>query len=361
MHPAPRRLPAIAWAAALLAALAVVAVTAPSAMGAGDPARRALARGDAYVSPTTLGPASLAARHELAVAAKELAADSRPVKLAIVRGPAGSRSMLAYARRLVHDLGYDGTLVVTAPGRPVGVAGPLPQAEITRRLRKARVGRIANPVDRVVAAARVGAAVRPRPEQKGTRAVLVLLALAGLGGVWAVALGMRREGRRQRDELLERRAAMRVRLDALRARAVALARRDDLPPEARARVDAALGAYAEAVSGLQEVRRREALQEPERRLRDGLDAVAEAAAAVGEAQPADDPFAGLCGVDPAHGPATAQAPTAGHPEPVPVCGGCREAVDRGDLPAPRLIPVRGRPVPFTAAAAEVPEASTGGR
>jgi hypothetical protein len=348
--------PALA-AAALVLVMALAAAAAPPARAA-DPAEPALAAGDAYVSPRVLGEAGPAAVRELREAAAELAADGRPVKLAIVAGPVGSPSMPAYARRLAGALAYEGTLVVTAPGRPVAAAGPRPPDETARLLRAARADDLVNPVERLVAAAR-----RVAPQAvpgSGTREVLILLGLAGLGGAWAIAWGLRREGRHRHEQMLEARAAMRVRLDALRSRATALALRPDLPAGARAHVEAALGAYAEAIPALQQARRSEDVAALEDRVRAGLEAVAEAGSAVGEPQPPDAPFAGLCAVDPAHGPATGEGAVADGAGPLPLCEACREASERGDPPRRRLVPRGGRAVPFSEVEAPAPAIRPGG-
>jgi hypothetical protein len=228
----------------------------------------------------------------------------------------------------------------------VVAVGPLPPATITRRLRAARVGRIANPVDRVLAAAPLAAPPAP-DEGNGIREVLTLIGLAVLGGAWATAWGVRRQSRHAHERLAERRAVMSVCLDALRARATSLARRSELPEPARARTLAALGAYADSISKLREASRAEEVDALVPRLRAGLDEIAAAAEAVGEELPADDPFAGLCGVDPAHGPATHVAATADRADAIPVCASCRAAADDGRPLARRLVPVGGRPVPFS--------------
>jgi hypothetical protein len=61
----------------------------------------------------------------------------------------------------------------------------------------------------------------------------------------------------------------------------------------------------------------------------------------------DDPFAGLCAADPAHGPPDGEGPLAPGGADVPLCARCLELVRRGE-PAPlRMVPADGRPVPFT--------------
>jgi hypothetical protein len=58
--------------------------------------------------------------------------------------------------------------------------------------------------------------------------------------------------------------------------------------------------------------------------------------------PADDPFAGLCWVDPAHGEASALPPGAGGP----TCAECAAVTAHGVTPERRQITRSGRPVPF---------------
>ncbi len=334
-----------AAAAAALAALALAA-GAPAARAA-DPAAEALRDGDVYASPRALGPAAPAAEAELQAAADRLGAGEQPVKLAVVAGPAGAPSMRVYARRLAEAVaGEDDTVVVTAPRRPAVAVGPRPPAETTRRFRAARVGAVDDPVDRVVRAAEL-AVIEPADEGSGTRAVLILLGLAALGAAWAVAWGARREARVERERMLEARAAAAVRLDAASARAAALQERPDLPPAARAEVERAAAARDAAADDLQRARSVADVDAVAPRVREALDDLARAAAAVGQDQPADDPFAGLCAADPAHGPAVAEAALEGAGEPARVCAACAERAEAGDPPRPRLVPVGGRPVPFT--------------
>ncbi|MGI9538994.1 MAG: hypothetical protein ACR2N6_02460, partial [Miltoncostaeaceae bacterium] len=208
-----------------LFALALLAMLAGAGVAqAADPAVVALEDRDAYVSPRALGPASAAAEAELAAAAAELAERRQPAKLAIVLGPTGSPGMQTYARRLRRQLGYDGTLVVTAPGRGVVAEGPLPRKTIAGRLRRTRANAESNPTERVVLAARTSVPPPLDEDEGGTQAVIALLGLAVLGGGWAVAWGMRRESRDRRRAIGDARAVMQVCLDALRARAIALSK-----------------------------------------------------------------------------------------------------------------------------------------
>ena len=128
-------------------------------------------------------------------------------------------------------------------------------------------------------------------------------------------------------------------VDALRARATARMRRDDLPPPAREGVGRALGTYADAVTSLQEMRAVSQVDGLAPAVHEGMDEIARAAGAVGEDMPSEDPFAGLCALDPAHGPRL---------DPAPLCERCDEAAGRGEPPLPRMLAVGGRPVPFDA-------------
>lgn len=329
-------------AALLASTLAAIAVTAPAAVGAAaDPAAEALAVRDAYVSPRVLGPAAAEEQHELAVVAARMDADGRPVKLAVVLGPVGAPSLRVYVRRLAGDLAFGGTLVVTTPSGAVAATGPRTAADITRDLRAARVAAVPDPVERLARAADAAAPPPVDPTEVGARTILMLLGVGLLGGLWALAVGSGRGERRTRREVAEARARVRICLDALRARATALMRRDDLPAPARESVGRALNTYAEAVTSLQEMRGVRQVDALAPEVHAGMDEIARAAESVGESMPSDDPFAGLCAVDPAHGPS---APGTA------MCEACDEAIGRGEPPLPRMLAVDGRPVPFDAVA-----------
>ena len=107
----------------------------------------------------------------------------------------------------------------------------------------------------------------------------------------------------------------------------------------------ALGVYADAISSLPEMRRLEEVSAFTPRIRAALDDIAATAADVtGEPRPAD-PFAGLCGIDPAHGLAVT-APGRRRPA---LCEACRAAAERGESLAPRMLFEDGEAVPFDAA------------
>ncbi len=271
----------------------------------------------------------------------------RPVKLAVVAGPVGSPSLGVYVRRLYGALRFGGTLVITARGRALATAGPRSTAAMTRSLRAARAGRVADPVARLARAADAAAPPAPNPAEEGRTALVGLLVLAVLGGAWAAAIGVGHQGRRGRRETTEARGRARVCADALRAHTMALARRSDLTPEARAHVERALGVYAEAVSSLPEMRSSEDVTAFAPRIRTALDEIASTTAAMTGEPVRDDPFAGLCGIDPAHGPAVV-APAGGRP----LCEGCRDAVAGGQTLTPRMLFEGGEAVPFDEATYE---------
>jgi len=331
--------------AAVLAAL-VLLVAAPAAVGA-DPAQVALRARDAYASPIALGEDSAAAEERLAQTARALRAKGHSVKLAIVAGPVGSPSLRVYAQRLRHALRTPGTVVVTAPGRPVVAVGPRPPADITLDLRRARVGSIADPVERVIRAAEraVGAPPAEGGDDSGTRGLTAILALAVAGGAWAAAWGLRRETRRAAAELAAERARVRLELDVLRARARELASRPEPPPAARAALDRALTCYSDALVQLERSRRPEDVRRALPQLGRGIAAVAEAAQALGEPFDPADPYRGLCAVDPGHGAATGSVLAAGESEPVPACARCVEEAAAGRPPTRRVVPVEGHDVP----------------
>ncbi len=328
--------------AVIVAALGLLGAQAATAQDA--PAIAALTEGDAYVSPRALGPASGQAEAALAQAAAELNGEGRDVKLAIVPGPVGSPSMRAYTRRLRRDLGYSGTLAVTAPGRPTVAVGPLPPATITTRLRSPLVVDQPDPVPRVIAA---GELATPEPEESGaTREILLLLGLGVLGAAWAVAWGLRRERRGARAELAEMRGWGVVCLDAIDARTSELRGHAQVTPRIAAHLEASRSESASARAAVLGADRMSAVEGALPGVRRAFDELELAAADLGEPIDIDDPFDGLCAVDPAHGVATEPATLKGHATEEMVCSTCAEARRRGGELEQRMIPVRGRPVPF---------------
>jgi hypothetical protein len=340
--------------AALLAALGAACAAPPVAGAAGDPALEALRGRDAFASPRALGAAAAQAEARLAETAASLRAKDHPVKLAVVLGPSGAPSMRAYVRRMRRALDFRGTLVATAPGRAVVAIGPRPPAEITRDLRSGAVGRIADPVDRVVRAAELAVGTEAgNGSGSATRGLTALLALAVAGGAWAAAWGLRREKRRSGSALAAERARVRVELDALRARARDLASRPHPPPGAREELDRALASYSEGLVQLERSRRAEDARRAIVPLGDGLASLRRAAEALGEPLDPDRPYDGLCAVDPGHGPATTTVVPADEEDPVPACAHCVEEAVAGRPPHRRVVPFGGHDVPFD----EAPRAS----
>jgi hypothetical protein len=335
----------------LLAALLIVATVAGAARAA-DPARVALQHQDAYVSPIVMRGQTATARATLAKAARRLRGKGRPVKLAIVAGPAGARTMLTYARRLRVALDFDGTLVVTAPRRTVVAVGPLPPATVTRALRSVHANRVMNPVQRVIRAAEVATPEPALGTSAWIKGLAALIGLAALGGAWAAAWGIRRERRHARNALADARALMLVRLDALRARTLALGARPGLSEAARVHLRAALSAHADAMLESERATTPAEVRRARERLAEGLAETAAAARMLGERVDPDAPYAGLCEIDPAHGPATARATARGADAPLACCDACAAAAERGDAPSRRMVSVAGRPVPFDEAPAD---------
>lgn len=329
---------------ALTAALWMFSVV--TGLGALDPALDALRSGSAYVSPVVAGAGAADATARLDALASELNRGGRPVKIAVVPGPVGSPSMSAYAARMKRALGFGGLVVAVAPGRTTGAVGARTRAAITRDLRAARVGTIADPVDRAEAAARAAAGPLLAPANgDGTRAVLALLGLTLIGGTWAAALGVRRTRSRQRELLDNRSALARVRLDAVAARLDALAGRERLGARADDRLDAATRIARRAQGELDQARSADDVPAAEALVNESLRLLMDAEREAG-VPTSDDPFAGLCLVDPAHGPATTTGVLDDSGEALRICAACSTHVVEGSPPTRRMIPVNGVAVPF---------------
>jgi hypothetical protein len=173
------------------------------------------------------------------------------------------------------------------------------------------------------------------------REVGALLGLAALGGTWAVAWANRRAQLPQRTAMLDARTQVQVRLDALRARTAALARRD-LPDEARRLVDDVVEQQVLIDAVLSRAASVEDVTDVDAEIEDAFISIDQAAALIGDYMPADAPFAGLCTIDPAHGPATG----VGHIGAPATCQGCEAAARRGERLDRRQVTRTGRPVPF---------------
>lgn len=325
--------------AAVALALAPAARTAPPDDAA---ALAALSERDVYASAAALGDFAPVVEERLAAQVANLEGRGHSVKLAVVGGLRGE-DPFAYARRLRERLGFDGTLLVTTASGPVGAAGERSEDSLRGGFVAERVDAVSGPTQRLIEASEL--AVPPPPRNGGTwRELLVLVGLTLLGGAWAIAWGLRREQRRTRAEAAERRAMLKVGLDALAARADALVAAPGLSGPAG---DLVARARTEHTAGMRVVQARgEDITPGVEALHRGLGLLAEAADDAGAPFAAGAPFDGLCAADPAHGPAEGVAPLADLPARVPVCAACRTLAEAGTPPARRLVPVGGRPVPF---------------
>ena len=250
---------ALRQAAVLAGALAAISVGAHASAAVNDPARGALRGADVFVSPRLALTPDAAVK--LAASAANLADEERPVKFALVTGPVGAPTMLAYARRLRRELHYGGTVVVVAPSRRVGVAGPGDPAVLTQALRTAAVGTIPDPVARAIAAANAAAPTPPSGTGPRTRGLLGLLGLALVGGLWAVAIGVRRTHALERRRLSEARAAVAERLNTLERQIDDVAARSDLDSAGRDAVEAARRDCVAARASLAQALSLEAIQD----------------------------------------------------------------------------------------------------
>jgi hypothetical protein len=327
------------WALALLPCGAMAAVVPLDAK-----VTAALRARDAYASPSVLGAAAPKVEEQLAAHAAELAGQGQPVKLALVPR-FGRENPFAYAERLRENIDWDGTLVVATLSGPTGAAGPRARESMAAAFLAQRIDAIKSPARRLILASDVAVPPPPRGDS-GIRGLFVMLGLVLVGGAWAIGWGVRREQRRTRAGFGEAREALRVSLDALRARATAFGSRQGLSVEARSLVDGALSDYRGADAGLTRAVAQPDLDVCLVDLRRGLAQLERAGTLIGEPQPMSDPFAGLCSADPAHGPAIAAARLSDRDVLVPVCGLCRDAAAAGSPTDRRLIPVGGKSVPF---------------
>lgn len=263
--------------AALVAALVAGGPARIQARAAGpDPVLGALRTADVFVGPGVT-PDAADATAELAEAARQARDDGAPVKFAIVPGPVGSPSTLAYARSLRQSLRFDGNVIVVAPGRPVAVAGAATAAATTKALRRARVGRITASVPLALAAEKATRpAATPSKRGVGTRGVLGLIGLALIGALWAAAIGLRRGHAAERARLHGVRTLVAEALDDLERRIEALA--EPGGPAARREIDAAAAEYAAAREEFGQARDLQTLIDTGGRVRRGLAAAHRAGA-----------------------------------------------------------------------------------
>lgn len=334
-------------AAAVVVALLAALVIAGPALA--DPAVDALQQGSAYVSPAVGGAGTADAQARLQAVADDLERAGRPVRIAVVTGPAGAASMRDYAAALRRRLGFPGLVVAVAPDRATGVAGPRSQAAMTRDLRAAKVGAITDPIQRADAAARAAAGPPLAPSSSdSTRALLGLLGIALIGGVWAAAFGIRRNRRVRREEMVDRTALARVRLDAIGVRLDVLAVLPEHHARADDRLDAATRVARRAQAELDQATTPDEVPPAEALIIEAFGLLRDAEREAGVPSP-DDYFAGLCQCDPAHGPASTEAPMRPDGITRPSCAACREKADEGHPQARRMVPTPAGPIPFNEA------------
>lgn len=330
-------------AAIVVALVAALALVAPALA---DPAMDALEQGSAYVSPIVGGAGTADAQARLQAVADDLERSGRPVRIAVVTGPAGAASMRDYAAALRKRLGFGGLVVAVAPDRPTGVAGPRTQAAMTRDLRAAKVGAITDPIQRADAAARAAAGPPLAPSSSdSTRALLGLIGIALIGGVWAAAFGIRRSRRVRREEMVDRTAVAHVRLDAIGARLDVLAVLPEHHARADDRLDAATRVARRAQAELDQATSPDEVPAAEALVAEAFALLRDAEREAGIPSPGDY-FEGLCRCDPAHGPSSTEAPM--RPDGIirPSCTACREKADDGHPQTRRMLPTPAGPIPF---------------
>ncbi|MFN8108296.1 MAG: hypothetical protein U0Y82_00335 [Thermoleophilia bacterium] len=300
---------------------------------------------DVYVAPSLRDSLAVGDIDRLLAQVDKLGDEQDGVKLALVADTDGL-DPFEFAARVRTGTGFTGTVVTTTPAGPTGAAGPRTPQSIHTSLTAGRVDAVTNPVDRLLAAAPL-AVPAPAPSRHGTawRELAVLIGLTLLGGAWAIAWGLRREQRRTRTNVADRRAGLRVRLDALRAQASAVHAGTAPPDPVLAALEDLGDAHTRglAAAGLE---RATDMDEAEQHLARGVDALHRARELADLPPLRNGLYQGLCSVDPGHGVATALARLPGRSLPAPVCAACQARVEEGDPPARRLVPVHGRPVPF---------------
>lgn len=178
------------------------------------------------------------------------------------------------------------------------------------------------------------------------RETIALLGIGALGGLWAVAWGTKRVERPRRVAMLDARTQMQVHLDALRARTGLLARRPDLPPRARELLDEVVEQEVLIDAVLARAAAPDEVHELWEEVNEAFLRIEEAGELVDVALPANRPFAGLCAIDPQHGPVAPDALI----DDRHVCTACAEAAANGSPPAVRNVTTNGRPIAFDATA-----------
>ena len=330
----------------LAAIVAAVLMLIGGGVALGDTVVEQLRQGPVYVSPAVTGTGTADAVARLTAVADELRAAGRPVRIVVVKGPSGAASMRDYAGNIRRSLSFDGAVIAVAPGRAVGAVGPRSQAAITTSLRNAKVGSITDPVERAAAAARAAAGPPLAPSNSDlVRSVLALIGIALVGGIWAAAFGIRRANRRAREALDDRSALTRVRLDAVGARLDILAGLPDDHARADDRLDAATRVARRAQAELDRATSPDDIPPAEAQVDEAFALLREAEQLAGVPSP-DDPFEGLCRVDPAHGRASGTGRLLDDGPSLDLCAPCMKRAREGNPPQRRMVPSGGEDVPF---------------
>lgn len=342
----------------LLAVMAALCAVAGAVPGPPDAAvLAALNSSDVYVEPPLGGTSDPRELARLTAKARTLSGRGQPVKLVLMRALVG-RDPFDVARGLRGGLGFSGTVVVTTRAGRVGAAGKRTLHSLQVALEAGKVAEMTDPVARLEAAADLTVPPPRDPGgRSGMRGLVTLIGLTLLGGAWAIGWGLRREQRLARAVVAERRAVLRLLLDALAVRITVLRGAANLTQEAVGLLDEAAEWHAEA-SASTTLGRAEDMAEAGRRLNSAGAALVRAGELVGHPQPQEDLFRGLCGIDPAHGVATTLARLPGRVQGVGVCADCRAKVDAGVHPERRWVPVSGRPTPFDEAGIRLPAPET---
>jgi len=307
------------------------------------------------------GPASAADVARLEQAASSLRRKGSPTKFAVLAARPAEGSPAA-ARALRREIGFDGTLLVLAPGT-LGVSSSRVSPKAVQSaynawlptLRSDLIGGAIAVAGQLATQATSGSKA---DKGAGPLAIVVtLLVLAALGG--GIAFFIVRSRHRKAARMLEgHRAALEPLVDGLATQIT------EIGPEveaggaaanaARSDYGAALTAYGEARDTLPRATDEGAVKLAALKLETGLRAAARARAALdGKPSPAPDAplLDGLCTFDPKHGRAVTTAPVSGPSgrlEEVPVCAECRDRLAAGGTPDVRMVSVGGRSVPYFA-------------
>ncbi len=325
---------------ALLASLVVLLVLAAPAgaqQGVLDRAAEALKTDRVYVDPDAGSDVDAdALRSQIEEAGTD-------VRIAVLPESAGPATQVAGA--LAQQLGEGGTLAVVV-GSELR-AGPSADARraageaVAAQSGQGAQAVLSEFVERDADAGGIGV---------GT---LILIGVAGGGAAVAIGGSVRRQRRREAEELAEVKDNARDDLvalgDDIRALDVDI-EMPDASPAARADYETALNAYDRADQRWRLARKPAELEPVGEALEEGRWAMSSAKARLeGREPPERRP---PCFFDPRHGPSTRDvewAPLDGAPRSVPACEADAQRVDRGEDPEARHVTVGGQSVPYWSA------------